>query len=303
MMNKALVVLLGPTGIGKTKTSIRLAQSFNTSIVSADSRQVFREMKIGTASPDEEQLKAVPHYFIGNKSIFERYSSGQYELDVIELLQDLHRKNDVVLLVGGSMLYIDAVCKGIDDLPTIDEDIRNDLLQLYKEKGIEYLRSQLRLLDPEYYKQVDLKNAKRILHALEICYMTQKPYSLLRTGSQKERPFDIIKVGLNCERDVLYQKINNRVDEMMQMGLKDEAKVLYQHKDLNSLNTVGYKELFKYFSGEWEYDFAVNMIKQNTRRYAKKQLSWFMKDESIEWFHPDSFDEIQNYVNKKVNNA
>lgn len=303
MMNKNLVVLLGPTGVGKTSTSIRLAQSFDTAIVSADSRQVFREMKIGTAAPDEEQLKAVSHYFIGSKSIFERYSSGQYELDVIDLLKELYKKNDVVLLVGGSMLYIDAVCKGIDDLPTIDEDVRNDLLQLYKEKGLEYLRSQLRLLDPVYYKQVDLKNAKRILHALEICYMTQKPYSSLRTNPQKERPFNIIKVGLNCEREELYQKINNRVDAMLQMGLENEAKDLYRHKDLNSLNTVGYKELFRYFSGEWDYDFAVEMIKQNTRRYAKKQLSWFMKDENIEWFHPDSFDAIQNYVNKKVNNA
>lgn len=302
-MNKTLVVLLGPTGIGKTLTSIRLAQSFDTSIISADSRQVFREMKIGTAAPDEEQLNLVPHYFIGNKSIFERYSSGQYELDVIDLLQELHKKKDVVLLVGGSMLYIDAVCKGIDDLPTIDEEVRSDLLRLYEEKGLEFLRSQLRLLDPEYYKQVDLKNAKRILHALEICYMTQKTYSSLRTNPQKKRSFNIIKVGLNCAREELYQKINTRVDAMIQMGLLDEAKSLYQHKDLNALNTVGYKELFKYFSGEWNYEFAVDMIKQNTRRYAKKQLSWFLKDENIKWFHPNDFDLIQSYINEQIKNV
>ena len=299
-MNKTLVVLLGPTGIGKTSTSIRLAQSFDTSIISADSRQVFREMKIGTAAPDEEQLNLVPHYFIGNKSIFERYSSGQYELDVIDLLQELHKKKDVVLLVGGSMLYIDAVCKGIDDLPTIDEEVRSDLLRLYEEKGLEFLRSQLRLLDPEYYKQVDLKNAKRILHALEICYMTQKPYSSLRTNPQKKRSFNIIKVGLNCAREELYQKINTRVDAMIQMGLLDEAKSLYQHKDLNALNTVGYKELFKYFSGEWN---AINMIKQNSRHYAKKQLSWFLKDENIKWFHPNDFDLIQSYINEQIKNV
>ena len=302
-MKKKLVVLLGPTGIGKTSTSLRLAQSFGTSIISADSRQVFKEMKIGTASPDDEQLKAVPHYFIANKSIFDRYSSGQYELDVIDLLQELHKKNDVVLLVGGSMLYIDAVCKGIDDLPTVEENVRRDLLQVYEERGIEYLRSQLKLLDPDYYNQVDLRNAKRILHALEICYMTQKPYSSLRTNPQKRRPFDIIKIGLNCERGELYNRINDRVDLMIQMGLENEAKSLYQHRNLNALNTVGYKEMFKYFDGEWDLDFAVEMIKQNTRRYAKKQLSWFMKDEKVKWFHPGDFELIQNYIREQIDNA
>ena len=302
-MKKTLVVLLGPTGIGKTSTSIRLAQNFGTSIISADSRQVFKEMKIGTAAPDDEQLKAVPHYFIANKSIFDRYSSGQYELDVIDLLQELHKTKDVVLLVGGSMLYVDAVCKGIDDLPTIDDSVRSNLLRIYEDRGIEYLRSQLKLLDPDYYKQVDLKNAKRILHALEICYMTQKPYSSLRTNPQKKRPFNIIKVGLNCEREELYKRINDRVDLMLQMGLEDETRSLYQYRNLNALNTVGYKEIFKYFDGEWNLDFAVEMIKQNTRRYAKKQLSWFMKDEKVKWFHPNDFELIQNYIREQIDNA
>ncbi len=302
-MKKTLVVLLGPTGIGKTSTSIRLAQNFGTSIISADSRQVFKEMKIGTAAPDDEQLKAVPHYFIANKSIFDRYSSGQYELDVIDLLQELHKTKDVVLLVGGSMLYVDAVCKGIDDLPTIDDSVRSNLLRIYEDRGIEYLRSQLKLLDPDYYKQVDLKNAKRILHALEICYMTQKPYSSLRTNPQKKRPFNIIKVGLNCEREELYKRINDRVDLMLQMGLEDETRSLYQYRNLNALNTVGYKEIFKYFDGEWNLDFAVEMIKQNSRRYAKKQLSWFMKDENVKWFHPNDFESIQNYIREQIDNA
>lgn len=297
---KTLVVLLGPTGVGKTELSLRLAEKLKSPIVSADSRQFYKELKIGTAAPTDVQLKRVAHYFIGNKSITESYSCGQYELDVLSLLSDLFLKNDIVFLVGGSMLYIDAVCNGIDDLPTIDPIVREEMQMVYKEKGLEFLRNQLRLVDPVYYNKVDLRNAKRIIHALEIYMMTKRPFSSFHKQTKKERPFRILKIGLNREREELYNRINERVDEMMSVGLEDEVRSLLPYKGENALDTVGYKELFNYFAGEWTKEFAVNKIKQNTRNYAKKQISWFGKDRSICWFHPSDYDKVENYLIQKL---
>ncbi len=298
---KTLVVLLGPTGVGKTALSLSLAEQFGASIVSADSRQFYKELKIGTAAPDEVQLARVTHYFIANKSLTDVYSCGQYELDVLALLERLFADNDVVFLVGGSMLYIDAVCKGIDDLPTVDPIVREEMQRVYQEKGADYLRNQLRLVDPIYYNKVDLKNTKRIIHALEIYMMTQRPFSSFHRQTKKERPFRIVKVGLTRDRAELYDCINRRVDEMMAAGLEAEARAMLPYRNENALDTVGYKELFKYFDGEWTKEFAVEKIKQNTRNYAKKQIAWFKKDESVRWFHPSDSQSVVEYLTQTLN--
>lgn len=295
-MNPTLVVLLGPTGVGKTAISMKLAELFACPIVSSDSRQLYRELKIGTAAPSQQQLEQVQHYFIGTHSIFDLYSAGQYELDAIQLLNELFVKHNVVLLVGGSMMYIDSICNGIDDIPTVDPATRQHWLDVYAEKGADFILRELKRLDPVHYEEVDLKNHKRVLHALEICSITGKPFSAIRTGTKKERPFNIIKIGLNRERDELYERINLRVDEMMEEGLLEEASQFYPYKQLNTLNTVGYKELYAYMDGEWTLDFAVNMIRQDSRRYAKKQLSWFNRDKEINWFHPDQEQRIIDFL-------
>lgn len=303
---KTLVVLLGPTGVGKTELSLRLASQFAAPIVSSDSRQFYRELQIGTAAPTPEQLQRVKHYFIGNKSVVEKYSCGQYELDAMALLEELFKQHDVVFLVGGSMLYIDAVCNGIDDLPTVDPMVRDDLQRLRAERGDDYMREQLRLVDPVYYNKVDLKNTKRIVHALEVYMMTQQPFSSFHRMQKKERPFRILKVGINCEREQLYERINARVDEMMRLGLEQEVRGLIAYRHENALDTVGYKELFAYIDGEWERDFAVEKIKKNTRNYAKKQLAWFKKDEAIKWFHRTEGDAVLHYLDaciKQSNDA
>jgi len=294
-----LFVLLGPTGVGKTALSLRIAKYLQSPIISCDSRQFYREIKIGTAAPTAEELLQVPHHFVSTHSITDNYNAGKFELDVMQLLPALFETTPNVLMVGGSMLYIDAVCSGIDDLPTIDSEIRAMLRQLYEQKGIEGIRMQLQLLDPEYYKQVDLKNAQRILHALEVCITCNKPYSELRTNTIKNRPFRIIKIGLNRPREELYARINSRVDEMIEQGLEQEARQLYEWKDLNALQTVGYKELFEYFDGNWSHEFAIDMIRQDSRRYAKKQLSWFNRDKSIRWFHPDDEELVFEYIREK----
>ncbi|MCE5330986.1 MAG: tRNA (adenosine(37)-N6)-dimethylallyltransferase MiaA, partial [Bacteroidales bacterium] len=273
--NKVLIVLLGPTGVGKTEISLRMAEHFGCPIVSSDSRQFYRELKIGTAAPTESQLKRVKHYFIGSHSIHDEYNAGQYELDVMQLLDELFRQNDVVMLVGGSMMYIDAVCNGIDDMPNIDNETREFWRQQYAENGLEYIQNELKRLDPKHYGEVDLQNYKRVLHALEICSITGKPFSDIRTGIRKERPFNIVKIGLNRPRSELYERINSRVDEMMAEGLLEEAGQFYEFRHLNTLNTVGYKELYEYMDGNWPLDFAVNMIRQDSRRYAKRQMTWF----------------------------
>lgn len=283
MKEKKLIILLGPTGVGKTELSLQMAEELGTEIISCDSRQMYREMKIGTAAPTEEELKRVPHHFIGHLSIHDYYSCGRFEIDALAKCNELFQSHDTVIMTGGSMLYIDAVCKGIDDIPNIDEELRQSLLERYQNEGIENIRQELKILDPDYYKIVDLQNHKRIIHALEVCIQSGKPYSSFRSESVKKRPFTIEKIGLNRPREVLYNRINKRVDIMMENGLLEEAKSLYPFKGLNALNTVGYKELFNYFDGTWTLDFAIQMIKQNSRRYAKKQLTWFNRDPEIAW--------------------
>lgn len=299
-MDKTLIVLIGPTGVGKTELSLRIAEHFDTSIISSDSRQLYADLKIGTAAPTEEQLKRVPHHFVGTLKLTDYYSAAQYEIEVLHLLSDLFKTKDVVVMTGGSMMYVDAVCKGIDDIPTVDNETRELLKQRYEQEGLEPLCAELKLLDSEYYKIVDLKNPKRVIHALEICYMTGKTYTSFRTRNIKERPFRIIKVGLTREREELYDRINRRVDMMMEEGLLEEAQGVYAHKHLNSLNTVGYKEIFKYLDGEWTLPFAIEKIKQNSRIYSRKQMTWFRRDTDIQWFHPEQEREILDYIIKQL---
>ena len=292
----SLLVLIGPTGVGKTELSLRLAERYHTCIVSADSRQLYADLKIGTAAPTPEQLARVEHHLVGTLQLVDYYSAARYEEEVMNLLPGLFVKHPVVLLTGGSMMYVDAVCKGIDDIPTVDAETRRFLLQRYEEEGLERLCAELKLLDPEYYVEVDLRNPKRVIHALEICYMTGKTYTSFRTRQVKERPFRMVKVGLTRDREELYRRINLRVDQMMADGLLEEALRVYPYRSLNSLNTVGYKELFKYFDGEWTLDFAVEKIKQNSRIYSRKQMTWFKRDADIRWFHPEQEAEITAYL-------
>lgn len=296
----SLVILLGPTGVGKTELSLRLAEYFHSPILSSDSRQLYKDLIIGTAAPTTEQMQRIKHYFVGTLELTDYYNASRFEEEVVALLAELHRQHPVVLMSGGSMMYIDAVCKGIDDLPTVTPELRRELTELYEREGLEPIRAQLKLLDPVHYAQVDLKNYKRVIHALEICLMTGKPYSELRTNPRKERPFRIIKIGLNREREELYERINRRVEVMMEDGLLEEARRVYPLKHLNSLNTVGYKELFKYFDGEWSLDFAIDKIKQDSRNYARKQLTWFRRDQKITWFHPDQEADIIRHIEKEI---
>ena len=298
---KTLVVLLGPTAVGKTDISLELAEQLHTSIISADSRQLYADLKIGTAAPTPEQLARVQHYFVGTLQLSDYYSAARYTDEVLALLNTLFQQQDVALLTGGSMMYIDAVCQGMDDIPTVDADTRAMIWQRYEEVGLEGIQRELKMLDPEYYAIVDLKNHKRIIHALEICYMTGKTFTSFRQRKTAERPFNIIKIGLNRERSELFSRINLRVDQMMQEGMLEEARKVYPYRHLNSLNTVGYKELFKYLDGEWTLEEAVEKIKRNTRIYAKKQLTWFKKDMSIRWFHPDQRTDIISYINTQLN--
>ena len=299
---KTLVVLLGPTGVGKTALSFALAERLGTPILSADSRQLYAEIPIGTAAPTREEQERVRHYFIGTHRLTDYYSAAQYEIDVLRLTEELFRSHDTLLLTGGSMMYIDAVCKGIDDIPTVDDLTRRTLLDRYEREGLEPLVNELRLLDPEYYRIVDLKNPKRVIHALEICYMTGKTYTSFRTSTVKERPFDIIKIGLCREREELYERINRRVDQMVLDGLVDEARRVYPYRHLNSLNTVGYKELFASFDGQCTLDFAIEKIKQNSRIYSRKQMTWFRRDDSIRWFHPDDVGGVMAYLDEVIEN-
>lgn len=257
-------------------------------------------MKIGTAAPTPEQLSRVPHLFVGTLGLTDYYSAAQYEADVLNQLEHLFQTHDTVVLTGGSMMYVDAICKGIDDIPTVDKETRELMLRRYEEDGLDKLCAELKLLDPEYYKIVDLKNPKRVIHALEICYMTGKTYTSFRTRNCKERPFHIVKIGLTRDREELYSRINHRVDIMMQEGLLEEARSVYPYKELNSLNTVGYKEIFKYLDGEWTLDFAIEKIKQNSRIYSRKQMTWFKRDTDITWFHPDQQEEIMEHIKKQL---
>jgi tRNA dimethylallyltransferase len=293
---KSLVVLLGPTGVGKTALCLKLAEHLHSPIISSDSRQIYQGLTIGTAAPTPEEQARVKHYFVGNLRLTDYYSASQFEEEVIQLLAELHSIHETVLMCGGSMMYIDAVCKGIDEIPTVDESLRAELKELYDQEGIDPIRQQLKILDPVFYNQVDLMNHKRVIHALEICLMAGKPYSSLRTNEAKQRPFRMIKIGLTRDREELYARINQRVDEMMEQGLLEEARSVYHLRHLNSLNTVGYKELFSYFSGECSLDFAVEKIKQNTRIYSRKQMTWFKRDKKIQWFHPNDTKKIIAYI-------
>jgi len=280
---KKLVVLLGPTGVGKTDLSLNLAEYWQCPIISADSRQIYKDLTIGTAAPDREQQARVKHYLVGTLNVQDYYSASEFESDSLRLIDEI--ENDHIVMTGGSMMYIDAICKGIDEIPTIDDKLREEVYNTYEKEGLDAIRAQLKMLDPVFYDQVDLKNHKRVIHALEICLMTGKPYSSLRTNSVKQRPFEIIKIGLTRDREELYNRINMRVEKMLEQGLIEEARKFYPQKHLNSLNTVGYKELFKYFDGEWEMDFAVEKIKQSTRIYSRKQITWFKRDKDINWIN------------------
>ncbi|TCO07093.1 tRNA (adenosine(37)-N6)-dimethylallyltransferase MiaA [Natronoflexus pectinivorans] len=299
-MSKLMVVLTGPTGIGKTKVCIELAKQYKSEIISADSRQIFREIPIGTAAPGKEEQTLVPHHLIGFKSIFDYYSAFEFEQDALKIAMELFKKHHVLFMVGGSMMYIDAFCNGIDELPTVDSDLRQELQEKLNVEGIESIRQQLKILDPDFYHQVDLKNPKRVVHAVEICLMTGKPYSSLRTAPKKKRPFSILKVGLNMDRSELYGRINSRVLQMVDDGLLQEAKALIDHQHLNALNTVGYKELFASFNGEHSIEKAIELIQRNSRHYAKKQLSWFRRDAEMHWFHPGEINEIIRLIDENI---
>lgn len=285
--------------MGKTDLCIRLAHLFSAPIVNADSRQVYREMKIGTARPDEAELVQARFYFVGNLSITDYYSAARYEQDALRLLAELFRTSDYVILSGGSMMYVDAVVKGIDDIPTVPDDIRAEMKQRLESEGLEALGDELKRLDPEYHAIVDLKNPRRVLHALEICHSTGRTYTSFRVRACKPRPFNIIKIGLNIPRPRLFERINGRVDKMIAEGLVDEARELYPQRGLTALNTVGYNEMFKYFDGEMTLPVAIERMKKNTRVYAKKQLTWYKRDEEMTWFGPDDFDSIVEYIKSK----
>ena len=299
-MNKNLIVVLGPTGVGKTDISIDLAHHLGCEIISADSRQFYREMTIGTAVPPDYQLSAVKHHFIRFIPVDSYYSSSLFERDVLNLLPELFIKKNVAIMAGGSGMYIDAVCHGIDDIPDVEQEIRIKYNAMYLESGIEGLRRALRLMDPEHYNNVDLKNHKRIIRALEICESTGKPYSSFLLSRKRERDFRIIKLGLSREREELYQRINLRVDQMVAEGLEKEAGELYRFRSLNALNTVGYREFFDFFDGRISKEKAIELIKRNSRRYAKRQITWWAKDKEIHWFHPDQKDEILKFAEDSI---
>lgn len=296
---KTLLVLLGPTGVGKTEWSIKVAQELGSPIISADSRQIYKGMTIGTAAPTKIQTEHVVHYFVDKLQPENYYSASEFEDETLLLLDKLYAQHNTIVMTGGSMMYIDAVCKGIDDIPTIDDKLRRDLQELYNKEGIDSIRRQLKLLDPVFYNEVDLRNPKRVIHAVEICLMAGKPYSSLRTNTKKERPFKIVKVGFTRDRNELYNRINLRVDQMIEDGLENEARGFYHLRHLNSLNTVGYKELFNFFDGKCSKEFAIDKIKQHSRNYARKQLSWFKRDKNIYWINLSTTNDgvVQKIIN------
>ena len=299
---KTLIVIIGPTGVGKTELCLTIARHLKTPIINADSRQIFAELPIGTCAPTPEQQATVKHYFVSNHHLQDYYSAAKFEQDALSLLSRLFNgeedgiQHDTALMSGGSMMYIDAVCKGIDNIPTVDDQTRQLIKQRLATEGLEALVDELKQLDPEHWKIVDRNNPRRVIHALEICHMTGRTYTSFRTNSIKHRPFNIIKIGLNRPREVLYERINQRVLDMMARGLEEEARHVYPLRHLNSLNTVGYKELFTYFDGLIPFQEAVRQIQSNTRQYMRKQLTWFKKDESVTWFEPDNIEDILKYI-------
>jgi tRNA dimethylallyltransferase len=297
---KTLVVVLGPTAVGKTELCLQIAEHLKIPIINADSRQIFAELPIGTAAPTLEQQQRVKHFFVGNHHIQDYYSAAMYEEDVINMLPKLFQVHNQALLTGGSMMYIDAVCKGIDDIPTVDDQTRNLLKTKLEAEGLPSLVEELKQRDPEHWEIVDRNNPRRVVHALEICYMTGKTYTSFRKNTTKKRPFNILKIGLNRAREEMYTNINQRVLNMMENGMEEEARKVYPFKGLNSLNTVGYKELFDYFDGKISKEEAILKIQSNTRRYMRKQLTWFKRDETIKWFNPDNSKEIINYIDSNI---
>ncbi|MEY8848700.1 tRNA (adenosine(37)-N6)-dimethylallyltransferase MiaA [Psychroserpens sp. XS_ASV72] len=299
IMTKTLISIIGPTAIGKTNLSIKLAQHFNTEIISADSRQFYKEMQIGTAAPTSSELHAAPHHFIHHKSIEENYTVGDFEKDAITTLEHLFQKHDIVIMVGGSGLYVDAVTKGLDDFPKVDSKIRVQLNTILETEGLESLQEQLKKLDPESYRTIAIDNPHRVIRALEVSIGSKKPYSSFLTSKEKPREFETISIGLTADRNIIYDRINQRVDLMVKEGLLEEVKQLLPKKHLNALNTVGYKELFSYLEGEWTLDFAISEIKKNTRRFAKRQLTWFRKNETTLWF--DFETDVSSIISKITN--
>ena len=301
MKDKTLIVITGPTGVGKTEAALRVAEHYNIPIINADSRQIFSEIPIGTAAPTVEQQQRVQHYFVGNHHLEDYYSASLYEQDVLDLINSQHAS--ISLLSGGSMMYIDAVCDGIDDIPTILPEIRERMMKQLEVEGLEQMCKLLQELDPEHWEIVDKNNPRRVIHALEICIQTGKTYTSFRSNTIKERPFNIIKIGLNRDRDELYARINQRVLDMIDGGMIEEALRVYPKRTLNSLNTVGYKELFEYLDGLTTLDETIFKIQSNTRRYARKQLTWYKKDVAFQWFHPDNIEEILNYIHTMISNT
>ncbi|MDD4515450.1 tRNA (adenosine(37)-N6)-dimethylallyltransferase MiaA [Massilibacteroides sp.] len=296
----SLIVLLGPTGVGKTELSLRIAEHFSAPIISADSRQLYKDLPIGTAAPTPEQLKHVPHHMVGFLNLTDYYSASNFEQESLSLLEELFKTNNYVVMTGGSMMYIDAVCKGIDDIPTISDEIRDEIYSQFEKEGLAPILEELKEKDPEHYEVVDRMNYKRVIHAVEVCRMTGKTYTSFRTNKEKERPFKIIKIGLTREREELCNRINERVDQMMGDGLLEEATRVFPFRQLNALNTVGYKELFRYIENEWSLEFAIEKIKRNSRVYARKQMTWFKRDPDITWFHPDEIEKVIKHISSYI---
>lgn len=295
-----LIVVVGPTGIGKSDISIQLARHYRSEIVSADSRQLFKELKIGTAVPTAEEMAGIPHHLIQTKSVVDYYNVSEYEIEALKIIDEAFRRINPVILAGGSMMYVDTVCKGIDDIPNVDPEVRQEVIEWYHQNGLEALQKRLKEIDPEYYAIADLNNPKRLLHAVEVHQMTGLPISSFRTNKVRRRPFRILKIGLNQDRNLLYERINLRVEKMMENGLLEEVRSVYQFREMNSLNTVGYKELFIYLDEKCSLDEAVDLIKRNTRKYARKQLTWFRRDSEIHWFEPGQLAEIVKFIDQNL---
>ena len=302
---QTLFVVTGPTAVGKTDVTLHLAEMLGVPIINADSRQMYAQIPIGTAAPTPSQMARVKHLFVGTLHLTDYYSASKYESDVLSLLQPPGELSHSphALMSGGSMMYIDAVCDGIDDIPTIDDETRRLLKQRLETEGLERLLEELRVLDPEYYQIVDRKNTRRVVHALEICYMTGRTYTSFRTNTPRVRPFNVVKIGLNRDRAELYERINQRVEDMVENGLVEEARSVYHLKGVNALNTVGYREMFDYFEGKYTLEEAVERIQGNTRRYCRKQLTWLKRDQRIKWFHPDDMEQILSYVTRMAGNV
>lgn len=301
MDSKTLFVLLGPTAVGKTEASLALAEHLQSPVISADSRQMFRDLPIGTAAPTPEEQSRAEHFFVGNLALDDYYSASRYEAEALDIITRLFEQGKSnLVLSGGSMMYIDAVCNGIDEMPDVTPEIRNALKEELAATGLEPLVAELQRLDPDYAAECDLHNPVRVVHALELCRQTGQPYSSFRKRTTAQRPFRIVKIGLDRPREELFDRINRRVTAMVEQGFIDEARRIYPWRNYNSLNTVGYKELFRYLEGEWPLEMALDRIRKNTRVYAKKQLTWFRRDASIRWFHPDHLDEIIEYVDRQT---